>query len=68
MAKRNESVGLQLSIGKETTYVVNTNTGKFHRPACKSVRDMAPENLKQVKVSRERLIEEGYSPCKNCRP
>lgn len=33
MAKRNESVGLQLSIGKETTYVVNTNTGKFHRPA-----------------------------------
>ena len=55
-------------IGKETTYVVNTNTGKFHKPDCESVCDMASENLKQVKDSREKLIEEGYSPCKNCRP
>lgn len=55
-------------IGKETTYVVNTNTGKFHKPDCESVLDMASKNLKQVKVSRDRLIEEGYSPCKNCRP
>ena len=51
-----------------TSYVVNTNTGKFHLPSCSSVDQMSPVNRKDVTCSREELIKEGYVPCKRCNP
>lgn len=50
------------------TYVLNTNTMKFHKPSCSSVRQMAAHNKKTVKEKRSTLISEGYSPCKRCNP
>lgn len=50
------------------TYVLNTNTKKFHKPSCSSVRQMADHNKKTVKEKRKTLISEGYSPCKRCNP
>jgi len=52
----------------EGQYVLNTNTGKFHRPDCDSVKKMADKNKRATDKTREELIEEGYEPCKNCNP
>ncbi len=51
-----------------TTYVLNTNTKKFHKSECTSVKDMKPQNRLKTDKSREELINNGYSPCKSCDP
>ena len=51
-----------------TAYVLNTNTKKFHLPTCASVEDMKPENRTDYTGSREALLDEGYSPCGQCKP
>lgn len=53
---------------KQETYILNTNTHKFHKPSCSSVSQMKESNLKVFKGSRKELISEGYSPCKRCNP
>lgn len=51
-----------------TTYVLNTNTMKFHYPTCSSVDDMKEKN-KQIYIgNREDIINMGYVPCKRCNP
>lgn len=49
-------------------YVLNTNTGKFHRPDCDSVKKMADKNKRTTDKTKEELIEEGYEACKHCNP
>lgn len=51
-----------------TTYIINKNTGKFHYPTCRSVKQMNDSNKKEVTGNREDLISQGYSPCGNCNP
>jgi len=53
---------------KETTYILNTNTKKFHYPECKSVDDMKEKNKKSFSGTREDAINAGYKPCKRCNP
>lgn len=66
---KEESGEIQSSKGnKKETYILNTNTKKFHKPDCSSVSGMSESNRKQVKTTRSELIEEGYAPCKNCNP
>lgn len=50
------------------TYVVNTNTDKFHLPYCRSVEDIKEKNRWDFVGSREELIRFKYVPCKNCNP
>lgn len=50
------------------SYVLNTNTHKFHLPGCASVETISPKNRKDVNESREQIISEGYAPCKRCNP
>lgn len=50
------------------SYILNTNTKKFHLPDCESVAEMSGKNKKEVTDSREEIINEGYSPCKRCKP
>ena len=50
------------------SYVLNTNTHKFHVPSCSSVETISPKNRKDVNESREQIISEGYAPCKRCNP
>lgn len=57
--------------GASTTtgsYVLNTNSHKFHLPSCSSVDTISPKNRKDVNESREQIIREGYAPCKRCNP
>ena len=49
-------------------YVLNTKSMKFHRPTCSSVDDIADNNKQEATSTRDELISEGYSPCKQCNP
>lgn len=50
------------------TYILNTNTHKFHYPDCSSVKKMSEKNRQEYFGTREELLEMGYSPCGNCHP
>lgn len=60
-----ESPALQ---GEGTTYILNTNTHKFHYPSCSSVDDMKEKNKQEYQGNREDVIKQGYDPCKRCNP
>ena len=49
-------------------YVLNTKSMKFHHPTCSSVDDIASNNKQEATSTRDELISEGYSPCKQCNP
>ena len=49
-------------------YVLNTKSMKFHCPTCSSVNDIADNNKQEATATRDELISEGYSPCKQCNP
>lgn len=53
---------------KTLNYVLNTNTHKFHKENCESVRDIADSNKEVYTGNREDLINMGYEPCKRCKP
>lgn len=50
------------------SYILNTNTKKFHYPNCASVDRMSESNKKSFYGSRDEIIAQGYVPCKNCNP
>ena len=52
----------------EATYILNTNTSKFHLTSCPSVEDMSDKNKEAVNWTREKCIQNGYEPCKRCNP
>ena len=56
------------SVSAETTYILNKNTKKFHTPDCSSVKDIKEKNKNEFTGDTQTLIEQGYSPCKNCNP
>lgn len=49
-------------------YIINTNTGKFHRPSCSSVADTKMKNRKSFSGERSEVIRQGYEPCQRCQP
>ena len=52
----------------EISYVLNTNTMRFHYPYCRSVGQMSEKNRKNYSGTREDLITDGYTPCGICKP
>ena len=56
------------SQGDEVSYVLNTNTKKFHEVDCSSVSSMSESSRKDYTGDRESLIEQGYDPCGSCKP
>lgn len=53
---------------QDFTYVVNTNTKRFHDPSCNSVQSMKEKNTMYSDQTRDELIAEGFKPCGNCHP
>lgn len=51
-----------------TTYVLNTNTFKFHYSYCSSAGQISPSNRREYTGTREQVIAMGYSPCGRCHP
>lgn len=54
--------------GKQSTYILNTSSRKFHKPDCGSVETISPSNKKSYTGTREELINQGYEACGKCKP
>lgn len=54
--------------GEQYGYILNVNTKKIHYPSCSSVNQMEEKNKQETNFSRDKLIEQGYSPCGRCNP
>lgn len=69
-APATETAGNQTpeSVPQGNTYILNTNTKKFHYPNCSSVKQMKESNKQVYTGSREDIINQGYEPCKRCNP
>lgn len=52
----------------EATYILNTNTKKFHRSGCSAINQMKDSNKQSFTGSRDDLIAQGYTACKKCNP
>lgn len=52
----------------QLTYILNTNTHKFHKPSCSSADDIKPGNRAEYTGTREEVIKRGYDPCSRCKP
>ncbi len=52
----------------EVTYVLNTSSKKFHLPDCSGAKNMKEENRQDYTGTREMLIQQGYTPCGQCKP
>lgn len=49
-------------------YVLNSNTKKFHKADCSSVRDISKSNKRGYSGTRQEVLQMGYEPCKRCNP
>lgn len=52
----------------QSSYVLNTNTRKFHYPSCSSVDKMKDKNKQYYTGTRDEVIAMGYDPCQRCCP
>ena len=66
--KAGEPKGASKNNTSGVRYVINTNTGKFHRPSCKHVDEMKSENRKNTSETKSQLEKRGYIPCGVCKP
>lgn len=53
---------------REETYILNSNTKKFHYPDCSSVFDINDSNKIIFRGTRDVLISSSYEPCGICKP
>lgn len=64
-----ESTVGEFTCGHEPQHlVINTSSGKFHKPECSGARNMAEENRKPVTACPEELVFQGYEACGTCKP
>lgn len=50
------------------TYVLNTNTRRFHLPDCEAVSSISEKNRDDTSDDRAGLVARGYLPCGICNP
>lgn len=50
------------------SYVLNTNTKKFHYLTCSSVDEIKEKNKDNYSGTRDELLNRGFSPCGRCKP
>lgn len=50
------------------TYVLNTNSKKFHLPSCSGAKNISADNRDEFTGDRALLIQQGYEPCGKCNP
>ncbi len=54
--------------GTTVTYVLNTNTKKFHKPTCSSADQITPINRDEYTGTKDALLADGYTACGICKP
>lgn len=50
------------------TYILNTNSKKFHKETCSNAKDISDKNKEIYKGTKDELIKDGYNPCGSCKP
>lgn len=58
----------EMENGPVQAFVLNTKTGKFHRPECQYAESMAAVNRLELEQSLGAMLQAGYSPCGSCHP
>ena len=53
---------------EEITYILNTNTKKFHYSDCSSAKELKESNKKEYTGTKQDIINQGYTPCGICKP
>ena len=48
-------------------YIANSKSGKFHYASCRWAEKISPANRVYIN-SREEAVNQGYVPCKVCKP
>lgn len=56
------------SLPQSGTYILNKSTKKFHYPSCSASKQIEADNRAEFFGDRNELIDDNYSPCKNCNP
>ena len=56
------------SNGEIVSYVLNTNSKKFHQPGAACADSISESNRQDYSGTRENLIAQGYTPCGQCKP
>lgn len=51
-----------------STYVINENAKKFHKPECSGAKQIKAANRREFTGTREELLALGYEPCGTCKP
>ena len=59
--------GEELVTGTQT-YIINTNSKKFHESSCGMADSISEKNRKETETTREELIQQGYQPAGCCDP
>ena len=54
--------------GEIVSYVLNTNSRKFHQPGAACADSISESNRQDYSGTRENLIAQGYTPCGQCKP
>lgn len=54
--------------GEIVTYILNTNSKKFHLPDCSGVSNISEANRQTFTGTRAELTAQGYAPCGTCKP
>ena len=56
------------AVVQEHSYILNTNTMKFHTTGCGDAKRIKESNRWDYYGTRESVIDMGYSPCAKCNP
>lgn len=54
--------------GNKQTFILNTNSKRFHTADCNDAKSIKNSNRQEVEASRELMIAQGYEPCNACSP
>ncbi len=65
---RSEADEELINSGEQGTYVLNTNSHKFHLPSCPGAETISEKNRQEYTGSRQLLVLQGYKPCTQCNP
>lgn len=60
--------GIEAERNTAKTYIINTNTKKFHKEDCENIVNVATKNKEPRVCTREELLKDGYDPCGWCNP
>lgn len=67
-SKQSATTATTNSTATSGTYILNTNSKKFHKPTCSGAKDISEKNKQTYTGTRDELINKGYKPCGNCKP